>query len=85
MRSPDTLATVVLVRCGSEVASWPLRLQGPPDLALVGHVARLRLTALRTGCRLWLRDVRPSLRELLDLAGLGDVVAETGSEPDPAA
>jgi hypothetical protein len=84
MRRRDTLAMVVLVRCGSDVASWPLRHPGPPDLALVDELARLHLTAIRMGCGLRLRDVSPSLRDLLDLVGLSDVV-ETGAEPDPAA
>jgi hypothetical protein len=80
----DTRATVVLVRGCSEVASWPLRRPGPPDLALVDELARLHLTAIRMGCAIRLRDVGPSLRELLDLVGLGDVVVETGTEPEPA-
>jgi hypothetical protein len=47
-------------------------LQGPgsPDMAVVDEVARLALLAARVGARLVLRDVSPSMRELLDLAAL---------------
>lgn len=84
MRYPDTEATVVLVRAGIEVASWPLRRRGRPGLALVDELARLHLTAIRMGCGIRLRQPCPDLLELLDLVGLRGVVVESGAEPDPA-
>jgi hypothetical protein len=83
MRCGDTEATVVLLRAGTEVASWPLRRQGPPDLALVEELARLHLTALRMGCGIRLRQPSPFLLELLELVGLGDVLVEAGAESGP--
>jgi STAS domain len=44
------------------------------DLATVDALARLQLAARRLGTRLELRDAPRELRELLDLAGLADVV-----------
>jgi hypothetical protein len=82
VRCPDTQATVVLVRAGAEVASWPLRRRGRADLALVDELARLHLTAVRMGCAIRLRQPCPSLRGLLELVGLGDVVVEADRELD---
>lgn len=55
----------------------------PADLVAVEAVARLHLTARRHGCRLRLYDVRPELRELLHLVGLGSLAeaAEPHEEP----
>jgi hypothetical protein len=77
VQCPDTQATVVLVRAGAEVASWPLRRQAHPDLALVDELARLHLTALRMGFGIRLRRPCQSLLELLDLVGLRGLVVET--------
>jgi hypothetical protein len=44
------------------------------DLATVDDLARLQLIARRLGMTVRLRDASRELRELLDLAGLGDVV-----------
>jgi hypothetical protein len=84
MRCLDTQATVVLVRAGAEVASWPLRRHGPPNLALVDELARLHLAALRMGCAIRLRAPSPSLVELLNLVGLAGIVVEVGGESGPA-
>ena len=84
MRCPDTQATVVMVRGGIEVASWPLRRQGRPDLALVDELARVHLTAIRMGCGIRLRQPCQDLLELLELVGLRGVVVERGVGPDPA-
>jgi hypothetical protein len=51
------------------------------DLATVDDLARLQLIAMRLGITLELRDAPDELRELLDLAGLRDVVR--CSEPLP--
>lgn len=70
----DTQATVVL-ECGhQEVAAWPLVGCGRPDLAMVDELARLQLAARRLGLAIRLRDVSGELRELLDLAGLAEVM-----------
>ncbi|MGW7054144.1 STAS domain-containing protein [Streptomyces sp. NPDC054887] len=42
-----------------------------PDLTAVEALARLRLTARRSGCRLRLRGAGPDLLALLRLVGLG--------------
>jgi hypothetical protein len=58
----------------------PLAGDGPPDLAVVEALARFQLMARRAGYRMWLEDVSPALRELLDLAGLRQALA---SQPGP--
>jgi ABC-type transporter Mla MlaB component len=45
-----------------------------PDAGTVEALARLQLTAQRLGRRILLLDASAELRELLDLAGLSDVV-----------
>lgn len=65
---------VVLVRGGVELARWPLLRRDRPALALVDELARWQLEARRVGCEIQLRDACPHLWELLDLAGLTDVV-----------
>jgi anti-anti-sigma regulatory factor len=46
------------------------------DIAAVDWLARLALMARRQGGRIVLRDVPPELRELIDLAGLDEVLFE---------
>ena len=46
----------------------------PPDALTVDMLARLQLTAHRLGTRLELRDASAELLELIDFAGLGDVL-----------
>ena len=48
------------------------------DLAAVDGLARLQLAARRRGCRLELREVEQSLRELIGLVGLAETL---GVEP----
>ena len=45
------------------------------DLGAVDALARLQLTARRSGCTLRLRDVSPTLGDVLGLVGLGELVA----------
>jgi hypothetical protein len=71
-----TEARVVLVRDGTDLASWPLTRWGPADLALADSLARLQLEARRVGCSIELRQPGPDVVELLDLVGLGDVVPD---------
>ncbi len=66
---------MVLVRGDVELASWPLPGRDRPDLAVVDTLARLQLAARRRGCSIRLRDACVELLELLDLLGLGEIVA----------
>jgi hypothetical protein len=56
------------------LASWPLRM-ALPHLSTVDELARLQLGARRAGCSIRLRGACDALIELLDLAGLGEVIA----------
>jgi len=71
---PRTRPTVVLTRGDVEVATWPLPGCGRPDMGIVDQLARLQLEAQRLGCSIRLRHVTSELVELLELAGLDDVV-----------
>ncbi len=73
---PD--ATVVLVDGDTVVATWPLVLASHPDLAVVDHLARLQLAALRAGCSIRLCDPSLELTELLELVGLHGVLGGAG-------
>jgi hypothetical protein len=65
---------VVLVRGDDELATWPLTADANPGLSMVEELARLQLAARRMGCSIRLREACGELRELLDLAGLAEVV-----------
>lgn len=45
-----------------------------PDAVTVDAIAQLQLTAKRMGCLLLLKDVRPRLRELIELSGLSEAL-----------
>jgi anti-anti-sigma regulatory factor len=45
-----------------------------PDAATVDAICRIKVVAIRLGCRLQLRAAPPPLVELLDLVGLSDVL-----------
>jgi anti-anti-sigma regulatory factor len=49
-----------------------------PDIATVDALARLALGARRAGCRVGLRHASPELRNLLALAGLGQILPCAG-------
>ena len=70
---------MVLVRDGTELASWPLARWGPTDLAMADNLARLQLEARRVGCSIELRQAGPDVVELLDLVGLREAVPDRGS------
>lgn len=53
-----------------EVARWPLDDRWPADLDLVDELARLALTARRSGWRLRLSGPRDDLADVLRLTGL---------------
>lgn len=66
-------AVVVFVRDGREVGRWPVDVPATTvDLATVDRLARLQLAAKRLGGEIRVTAVAPRVRELLDLAGLGD-------------
>jgi hypothetical protein len=69
-----THATLVLVRGDHEVARWPLERWRRPDIDDIDELARLSLAARRLGCAIRIRDACPLLVELIDLAGLRDVL-----------
>jgi hypothetical protein len=48
--------------------------QGCPDLAVVDALARLQLVARRLGCSICLANPSPELIDLVELAGLSDVL-----------
>ncbi|MFI9152233.1 STAS domain-containing protein [Streptomyces sp. NPDC053367] len=57
---------------------------GPPGLAAVDLLARMQLTARRSGGRIRLRDPDPALHALLDLVGLRfDVVGQPEQREPP--
>jgi hypothetical protein len=58
----------------STKASWLLTGRGRPSLEVVDRLARIRLDASRYGHEMCLSDVCVDLRDLLDLAGLRQVV-----------
>lgn len=53
----------------------PERDRDAPDLDAVEELCRLALNARRLGCRVQFLDVDPALRDLLCLAGVGEMVA----------
>ncbi|MEU7414222.1 MULTISPECIES: STAS domain-containing protein [Streptomyces] len=57
---------------------------GPPGLAVVDLLARLELTARRSGGRIRLRDADPALRALLGLVGLRFQMEGQVEEREPA-
>jgi hypothetical protein len=67
-----TATVVVTDGAGAVVASRTI--SAPPGLELIGTLARLQLEARRVGCAIGVRDSAPELRELLDLAGLTEVL-----------
>jgi hypothetical protein len=74
-------ATVVLLHGGAEVASWPLPMEGRPDVSLVDELARLQLAAGRLGCSIRLRGACSEVSDvldLLDLVGLAQVIGRIG-------
>jgi hypothetical protein len=75
----EARTALVLVRGDTEVASWPLETEGLPDLSVVDELARLQLAAMRLGCSIRLRGAGGELWELLDLAGLAQIVRREGA------
>jgi ABC-type transporter Mla MlaB component len=67
---------VVLVRGRAEVARWAFPAGRHPDVAVVERLARLQLAARRAGYSIRLHDASGKLLELIDLAGLSDIVTQ---------
>jgi hypothetical protein len=67
---------------GSPLGSWTLRGVRPPDLDAVDRIAHLHLAAKALGGATALTDVTPALRELLELAGLGELFGQPGGEAE---
>jgi hypothetical protein len=72
----EKVTYVVLMRGDSEVASWPLPELPRPDMSVIDELARLQLGARRHGYEIRLRDACGFLRQLVELAGLADVVTD---------
>ena len=68
---------MVLVRAGTEEATWPLAAEGVVDLDLVNDLARLQLVVGRAGCSIRLRQPAADLTALLDLVGLRMLLVES--------
>jgi len=79
-------ALVVLADGKTELASWPLLVDGPVDFDAVERLAGLQLAARRMGWSIELRLACSDLVALLDLAGLADVIRlesrQPGREPE---
>jgi hypothetical protein len=77
----DTEAEVVLVRDGRELARWSLSTADRHPLCVIDQLARLQLGVGRLGCSIRLRRLEPELRELLELAGLDEVLPADEDPP----
>ncbi|HEX3839292.1 MAG TPA: hypothetical protein VHU85_00725 [Acidimicrobiales bacterium] len=83
MEGPDSEIVVVLVSGEATTVCGRLGADDRVDLTLVNQLARLQLAARRLGCSIVLRGVGVRLAELIDFAGLTDVlpsVSEPGRE-----
>ena len=65
---------VVLLRGETEVARWPLEALPGAGLDVVDGLARLQLAARRLGWGVTLEGASQSLRDVLEVAGLSDVL-----------
>jgi hypothetical protein len=73
---------------GTALCETTLAGAGAPDIGVVDQLARMRLRAVRAGATLELAEVSTALAELLELAGLsellGQVRREAEAREDPA-
>ena len=72
----------MLLRGEVEVARWPIPARRGPDLALVGRLARLQLTALRMGCTIEVCNASDELAGLLNLVGLAGLLGQVGGQAE---
>ncbi len=56
------------------MAEWPLPTSERADMGIVDRLAHLQLEARRLGCAIRLRNVCSEVWELVELAGLDDVL-----------
>ena len=68
-----------LMEGGADVIVCDIRAGAVADASTVDALARLQLTARRSGCRVVLRKPSTRLRKLLALVGLNDVLPTWGS------
>lgn len=72
---------VVLLVRGIEVVRWQVSNPPPPDLAVVDVLARIVLVCRRQGWAVELRHPCGQVVELLELAGLAEVVDAAARAP----
>lgn len=82
-------ARAAVVRDGSRTVDCDVRALEHPDATTVDAIARIQLTLKRLGAGLRVRGAGPELLDLLDLAGLSQLVpgcsrsgVEPGREPE---
>jgi hypothetical protein len=80
----DQGAVVVIVRGTTALARWTVTGDGRPGLAVVDELARLHLAAQRMGWALRVERACPRLRELVELAGLVEVLGEPEGDDESA-
>lgn len=80
--SPGLAGRLPSMDGGSDRTLLLFALTGCPDLAVLDALARLQLTARRTGMSCELLATGQSLAELLDLAGLSAVVGQPVREAE---
>lgn len=68
----------LLTHTGASVVVCDVNRVAKLDAIAVDALARMQLTASREGGAIVVRHACPGLRDLLDLAGLTDVIALTG-------
>jgi hypothetical protein len=73
-------AVLALVVGDRELPLGPVGAHGPCGLVLVDDLLRLRLALGRHGAILRLVEVHADLRDLLELVGVGDVLAPVPSQ-----
>jgi hypothetical protein len=72
----DPITEVVVRRGDVELARWTVDCDGQPDLGTVDDLARLQLAARRLGWSVRLGGAAAAMCELLELAGLTEVLGE---------
>jgi hypothetical protein len=73
--TPRIRAVVVVHRRGTELTRWSVAVDRRPDLEIVDELARAVLAARRAGDSVEVLLYCPTLREVVHLAGLTNVLA----------
>ena len=71
--SEDDRRAVVMIVDGAEVVVWEPPVGVRPDLAVIDHLARLQLQAMRRGCTLRMRNPCVDMLALVRLVGLAEM------------